>query len=390
MLTVIDSLARGGSESSLAALAPYLPDVGVQLEVAYLHEREGLRSDLEAAGAVVHPAAWRGGMAGTARDLARLVRARRPDLVHTTLFQSDLCGRVAAAASGVPVVTSLVTDSWGPAHYAEPGVRRWKVRGAQLLDAATARAVVRFHALSNEIARAVAPRLGVRSSRVEVVHRGRDQHRLGRRTPERSAVARQALGVTGDGPVILAVGRQEHPKGLDVLVDALAVLVEDWPAAVLVVAGREGNATPALRQQVHDLGLEARVQFLGERPDVPDLLCGADVAAFPSRREGMPGAVIEAMALEAPVVSTDTPAAREVLGDDPPALLVPIGDAGALAGALAATLRDPAGAAVRVAAARRRFDEHFTIERAAEGMRRFYDHALAASRWPRRRRSTLE
>ncbi|HET7487409.1 MAG TPA: glycosyltransferase [Acidimicrobiales bacterium] len=386
VLMVIDSLGRGGSETSLATLAPYLPAVGVRLDVAYLHERDGVRAELEAAGAAVHPALWRGDLARSAWALGALVQELRPDLVHTTLFESDLTGRAAAVAGRVPVVTSLVNDSWSPAQRSEPGVRPWKVRTAQLLDAVTARSVVRFHALTREIARSVPPRLGVPASRVEVVRRGRDEHRLGRRTPDRRAAARRSMGLDGDGPVVLAVGRQEHQKGFDVLLEAMAALTGRWPGAVAVVAGREGNATPALRQRVAALGLDDRVRFLGERADVADLLCGADVAAFPSRREGMPGAVLEAMALEAPIVTTGTAAAREVLGDAPPALLVPVDDAAALAAALADTLAHPDAAAGRATAARRRFEDHFTIERVADGMRDFYDHALAATRWPATRR----
>ena len=135
-----------------------------------------------------------------------------------------------------------------------------------------------------------------------------------------------------DVPVVLAAARHEYQKGLDVLLDAIASIRRDQPNIVLLLAGRDGNRTAALRYQATRLGLDDNVRFLGARDDIPDLMVAADVFVLPSRWEGLPGAVIEAMALETPVVATDLPGVREVLG---PELLrgwvVPVGDASALA-----------------------------------------------------------
>jgi glycosyltransferase involved in cell wall biosynthesis len=149
---------------------------------------------------------------------------------------------------------------------------------------------------------------------------------------------------------------------------------------VLLLAGRDGNRTSALRYQATRLGLDANVRFLGARDDIPDLMVAADVFALPSRWEGLPGAVIEAMALETPVVATDLPGVREVLG---PELLrgwvVPIGDASALASRIMATTADPAGTASWTAAARSRFLRRFTTRRIASEMVDFYARALDTS-----------
>ena len=107
---------------------------------------------------------------------------------------------------------------------------------------------------------------------------------------------------------------------------------------------------------------------------MPELLCAADVFALPSRWEGLPGGVLEAMALEVPIVATDIAPVREVVGLTGCARLVPPDDAEALAAALASVLRDPRAAAAEacVAAGRDRFLEHFTTERVAAEMLRFY------------------
>jgi glycosyltransferase involved in cell wall biosynthesis len=145
--------------------------------------------------------------------------------------------------------------------------------------------------------------------------------------------------------------------------------------------GRDGGMTPELHAIVDRLGLGEPVMFLGLRDDVPELLCAADVFVFPSRWEGLGSVLLEAMALEAPIVATDIPPIREaVAGDGAVASLVPVEDEAALAGAVVETLGDRAGSAERAAAGRRRFLERFTISPVADGMVAFYRRALVAYR----------
>jgi glycosyltransferase involved in cell wall biosynthesis len=383
VLYVIDSLVPGGAERSLAAMAPRLIAGGIGLEVATLSERPGLQAELEDAGVRVHSLAGPGGRAGWVRRTRRLIRDRRPDLVHTTLFEADQAGRVAAVLCRTPVVSSLVNVAYGPDQQASGGIGALKLGAVRLLDAATARPVVRFHAVSEHVAEVMAGRLHLRRSRVEVVPRGRDPELLGRRTPERRTLARARLGVRPEEALVLAVGRQEPQKGFDTLVEAAPRILAAVPTARVFVVGREGTQTPRLQALVDRLGLHDAVQFLGARRDVGDLLCAADVFAFPTRWEGMPGAVLEAMALQAPIVASDVPPVREAVRDGMSARLVPPGQPEPLATAIIATLNDRAGAAARAARAHADFQARFTISRAADGMLAFYDHAM--SDWRGRR-----
>jgi glycosyltransferase involved in cell wall biosynthesis len=238
--------------------------------------------------------------------------------------------------------------------------------------------VARFHANARYVADVMARRLGVPRDRIDVIPRGRDPERLGRRDPARRARARAGLGI-GDGtPLLLAVARHEHQKGLDLLLEALPrVLGDGHPDARLVVAGRDGGQTPLLRATVARLGLERSVDFIGAREDVPDLLCAADVVVIPSRWEGLSNVLIEAMALEAPVVASDLPTLHDAVADGDTATLVPVGSRERLAGAITATLGDPAAAEARARRAHRRFLELFTIDRVVDQMRAFYERALA-------------
>ncbi|HEV7524744.1 MAG TPA: glycosyltransferase, partial [Acidimicrobiia bacterium] len=342
VLYLIDSLIAGGAERSLAVLAPHYVRRGVALDVAYLYERDNVWIPaLEAAGAGVFSVAGSGGMPGAVRRTRKLIAARRPDLLHTTLFDADLVGRSAALFTRVPVVTSLVNESYGGEQLRNPNVRAWKLRAAQLADAATARRVTRFHAVSTNVATVSARRLHVRPDRIDVIRRGRDPEELGRRDATRRKSIRAALGAGDTDEVVLALGRHEYQKGFDVLIAAFEQLRRDRAGARLFIAGRDGSVSPQLRAAVQAAGLGDAVEFLGFRSDVPELFCGADLFVSASRWEGSPGSVIEAMALEAPIVATGIPAVREVLGDSDAAVLAPPDDATALALAMARALDDP-------------------------------------------------
>lgn len=376
VLYLIDSLAAGGAERSLVDMAPRLVDLGVQLEVAVLVDRPGLAAELKARGVPVHVVggSWRGAQYSR---LIRFLRSYRPDLLHTTLYESDILGRLAASPLRIPVVTTLANTPYGREHAEEAGVNRLALRAAQAADMATARVVRRFHAVSQATAGAYVHRLHLDSRRVQVIPRGRDQSRLGRRTGERRQEVRTSLGVGPNTPLILAAGRQEPQKGFDVLLRALPSVLEKAPGCVLLIAGREGRETGRLRSIVADQAISGSVRLLGERHDVPDLLAAADVFVLSSHREGLPGVVLEAMALEAPIVASDLPTVREAVPSGDFAELVPAGDPVALGRAITSTIVDAAGSAERATACRRRFEQQFDIDAVSREVVQFYRKALS-------------
>lgn len=377
VLQVIDSLARSGAEQSLVSMVPSLVSRGVAMDVVYLYERDGLKEQFETAGARTFSLGDPRSRRAAVVRLRRSIRTLAPDLVHTTLFDADVVGRTAARLAGVPVVSSLVNVHYGPEQLADPRLRPNRVRAAQAIDTITARACVRFHAISDHVADVMSQRLRIRRDLIDVIPRGRDPELLGERTTARRVASRAALGIDAHVPVVLAVARQEHQKGLDVLVDAFPAVLAAVPDAQLIVAGREGQGTPALRSAVRRLRLERHVRFLGARSDVPDLLCAADVFVLPSRWEGLGGALLEAMALEAPIVASDIPPVREILTDDATATLVQPEDALSLSDALIATLKDPDRAAMLASRARARFLDSFAVDGVAERMIGFYERTLA-------------
>lgn len=379
VLCIIDSLAYGGAERSLAALTPYLTAHGVRLDVAYLNEKPGLHEELRAGGATLFRIVGSGGRLGWVARGAQLVRTRRPDLVHTTLFDADVTGRLAALIGRVPVVSSLVNVAYGPEMFDDPNLRRWRLRSAQLLDRLTARGVVRFHAITAYLADLMAPRLGINPARIDVVPRGRDAAALGLRTSARAERARQDVGA-GDGPLVVAAARQEPQKGLDFLVRAWPAVVEAVPGAQLIVAGREGRHTATLRALCAESGVTDAIRFLGAWPRVPDLLSAADVFVLPSRWEGLGSVLLEAMALDAPIVASDLPPVRETVGDESRAWLVRPEEPVPLANAIIEALLDRPTAVGKANAAHARFAERFTIDRVGHSTLAFYERALSSAR----------
>ena len=140
------------------------------------------------------------------------------------------------------------------------------------------------------------------------------------------------LGLDPDRPLLLWVGRLDPIKGLDVLVRATALVCRTQPVQLAIVG--DGPYREELLAGIAANDLADSVRLLGMREDVPSWLQSADVFVFPSRTEGLPNALLEAMAVGLPVVTTDVPGCRDLIQDGQTGLLVPVDDAAALAAAM--------------------------------------------------------
>jgi glycosyltransferase involved in cell wall biosynthesis len=384
ILLVINSLGASGAEHSTAALLPHLRCRGHEVEVATLYDAGfGDEEAIRRQGFVVRPLRSRH-FVGRVAELRRRIQAFRPDVVHTALFDSDLVGRTAALGTAACVVSSFVNTPYEPARLTDPGVRRWRLRLVQAVDMLTARvAVDGFHAVSSGVADSNAKALRLDRSRITVVERGRSSEALGVPTSERRARVRTDLGVSADVHIVLAVGRQEHQKNHIGLIDAVDELLEraSDQRFVVLVAGREGNATQSVTQHLrgHPRAADA-ITFLGHRHDVPDLLCAADVLAISSTYEGTAGVALEAMALRCPIVCTDLAGLRGILVDRVNAVLVPPNSPVAFAEGLLDVLNCSELAETLRANGRRDFDQRFTIERACAAMELMYGQVRARRR----------
>ena len=218
----------GGAERSLLDLAPGLREQGVELTVLYFHERptSAAAAFRDLGVPTVH--LDRRHLGGRVRGVRAEIRGRRPDVVHTTLYEADVVGRIAAVGLPPKVCTSLVSTPYAPARRLDPGASRWRVNAVRAVDAASLRLRCdRVHANSQAVKASAVERLGVDPDDVVVIPRGRDPEALALVDGEGRRRARAHLGLEPDRPILLVVGREEPTKDHRTLLSALPEVGSD-------------------------------------------------------------------------------------------------------------------------------------------------------------------
>lgn len=362
VLSLIKGLGLGGAEMLLANAVPHLDRGRFDYEVAYLlPESDQLAGAFREAGIPVHCLGARSAADGRwIARLRRLLRARRFDVVHAHSPYPAAPARLLVRALGGrrPRLCYTEHNVWARYHPAT----RWA-------NAATYGLNDHVFAVSGAVRRSVRYPLALRRLRVppiEVLHEGIDVARVAGRAPD--PAWRGGLGIQDSAPVVGTVSNLKAHKGLRHLLDAAALVRRTVPGIHFVIVGA-GPEEAALRRRVRDLGLEGVVALAGWRRDAPDLVCGFDVFALASLHEGLPIALLEAMALGVPVVATSVGGTPEVVEDGVQGFLVPPGDPRALAQRIELLLGDPrlrdrAGAAARERA--RAFDVRRAVRRREE------------------------
>jgi glycosyltransferase involved in cell wall biosynthesis len=291
------------------------------------------------------------------RALLRLFRTERPDLVHAHMPISGFLARMAAWWAGVPRIAYTGHGFW----FNFPGP--WPRRFAGLaMEWLAGRVTHTFLTVSEEEARDAA-RLGICRGAM-AARNGRDPARF-RPDPAARDRIRQSLGVPPRRVVITAVSRLVWHKGYPELAEAMHAIpqAELWVAGERLPTDRGADMEALLR----GAGLGERLRMLGYREDIPAILAASDIFVLPSRFEGLPMSVIEAMLTGLPVIAAAVRGPREQVVEGVTGLLVPPGDAAALGQALARLAADPAlrtsmGEAGR-ARALERYDEAKVIAR---------------------------
>ncbi|WP_461010557.1 glycosyltransferase [Streptomyces capparidis] len=356
VLWLTDGLAADGPGRLLVTGARHADRSRYEIEVAHLGRGgEALLPELDKAGVPVHRltgALW-------PLRLRALLERRRYALVHTH-------APVPAAAARL-----LVRGRRSGTVLVHTRNRLWHRHRlpARLADAVTLRRGGTVLAVSRTVAASVRP--------------GRDRIRVVPHWPASPAgpaddariLARRALRLPGDAVVIGAVGALTPRKDHRTLLDAYALMRRNHSGTVLVLVG-SGPLEAGLRRHAASLGLRDAVVFAGERADAPSLLPALDVFALSSREEGLPVALLEAMAWGLPSAATRVDGVAEVLTDGAQGLLVRPGDAEALAVALGRLASTPALRA-RVSASARERARHFDPAGAQRAVEAVYEELLA-------------
>jgi glycosyltransferase involved in cell wall biosynthesis len=235
------------------------------------------------------------------------------------------------------------------------------------------RVVDRYIAVSRALARDIEQRLDVPPTQIQVVPNGIPLEPF-ESLPAADPQVRLAMAGRLDLPIVLTLARLDEQKGLTYLLRAAAQL----PHVAVVIAG-EGPARGALAAEVGALGIADRVSFLGFRSDIPRLLANADLFVLPSLNEGLPLAVLEAMAAARPVIATAVGGTTEVVRHRETGLLVPPSDANALASAIDELFRDSELASQLARAGRALVRRGFSSAAMARSVMAVYDELLDTS-----------
>jgi glycosyltransferase involved in cell wall biosynthesis len=266
--------------------------------------------------------------------LWRLFRRERPEIVHTHTSKAGILGRWAAWSAGVPVIVHTPHGHvfWG---YFGPA----KTRLFILLERLTALITDRLVMLTEQERRdhlrfRVAP-----EEQFTTIHSGVDLERFAASAGE-SNRERKCLGIPDGAFVVGAVGRLTAVKGHRHLLHAARRVIDCRGEAIFVILGT-GELLGELRRQVAALGIEANVRFAGWQPDAASIMSAFDLFAFPSINEGMGKALVEAMALEKPVVASRIGGIVDLVNDGVNGFLVPPADPEALADRILFLMEDP-------------------------------------------------
>ncbi len=360
---LIHGLGTGGAQRVVAILARQLRE---HRHTVYTPAQGVMTPELSAAGAAVRLVPQRVPKLdlGRIRALRRELAAGGFDVVHCHLFGDALHGTLANAGRAQQMVT--LHNEWR----SFTRLQRW---GYRLILPRCDRVVACSEAVASSFRRALGARIVTIPNGIET---------SGSPAPGAAPALRSTFGIAPERPVIAALGRLEAEKDFACLLLAFAQI--DPPAGpqpLLVLIG-EGSLRSSLEQLAGSLAIRDRVLFAGFRSDARELIADADLFVLSSRHEGLPLALLEAMSAGLCVVTTEVPGVTEVVRPDQEALVVPVGDAAALAGALGRALVQPDLRRRLGEAAHRRFLAGYTAERMASSYHELYRGMVAATRSP--------
>jgi glycosyltransferase involved in cell wall biosynthesis len=351
----------------LVQIARHLDRSRFALSAACFHEDGPIRQQLESLGVPTFNL-----QVPSERDPRAIVRARRLiveqgcDAVHTHLLRADLLAGLAARWAGVPAIISTV--------YALGEYRREKRRRTDpLLDAVCAVLPTHAVAVADAIKRDCLKRLKMRGENITVIHTGIDPPPPV--DPGRIDALRARWGLFPRHRLVLTLARLSYEKGVDVLVEAARLVRRTHPDVRFAVLG-EGPDRPALEDRIRSANLDSVVRLAGFEADVWPAIWAAEVVCLPSKSEGMPNVLLEAMAAGKPIVASCVGGVPEAVESEINGLLVEPDEPASLAGAIL-RLVDDASLAQRLGkVARETAEARFSAKESVAAYARLYRRLL--------------
>lgn len=361
------SMGMGGADQQILLLAQAMCARGHEVRIVALAPLGAMGLEAQRAGIPTESLELRRGVGDVPRIVAlvRMLRAWRPDVLHSHMVHANLLARAVRPFAPVPALISTI-------HSINDG-GRLRLAAYRLTNGLVDRVTI--------ISRVAADRYlslrAVPAERLEVVPNAVDTVRF-RHLPEARVAVRRELGL-GDDFTWLAVGRFEEPKDYPTMLAAFAELARARPTARLLLVG-QGSLRDDVEALTRAAGVGDRVHFLGVRRDVPEIMSAADAYVLSSAWEGMPVVVLEAASVGLPVAATKVGGVPEVVQDGVTGLLVPPRTPSALAAAMERieTL-GPAARSAMGARGRALVEERFSYGRVMEMWERIYSELAPVS-----------
>ena len=378
-LYIIDTLQGAGAERSLVEIAQNFKDF-IPVFV-HIYPGDMLKVELQNAGIKVYSLEIqeRYGFREASNLLTAIYEEEKPDLVHSTLYRADMVARyLKKKFPDIPLVGSFVNNSYTPLRYkGKSFVTKVKLWLAYRLDKYSAKKVDFFISNSETIKKDEGGALGVPLSKVRVIYRGRDLSKF--KGIDDSTVRRlkSSLGIESEN-VLINVSRLIERKAQLDIINALPVVLNEFPDTVLLIAGH-GEYKSILENRAKALNVQEHVKLLGRRQDVTELLEVAKVFVYPSYAEGLPGALIEAMMARKLIIASDIGENLECV-DERSALIFEKGKVEELANKIVYALKNSSKLSHLGENARQLAKDKFQIETIAKQYEELYDEILENKR----------
>ena len=354
-------MATGGAQKVLLDQARWFHEHGHKVSVIFLYDKEGLQERWQAFTPVkiINLQAFSGHGKGVFRNLISLIkglislwvflRREKIDVIETFTHDSNMMALPVAWLARVPV--RIATH-----HGVIEGFMRWReIIHSWMVNHNIAHKLVAVSEKTYQISL----REGVHERRIEIIQNGIVPLPIENRS--RSEVRKEA-GMGVDDLVLLSVGRLVYQKAHEVLVACMPDVLREFPNAKAWIFG-EGPLRADLQAQVEQLGLLNSVLLPGKSDHIYDLLACADIFILPSRWEGLPIALLEAMSAGLPCISTKVEGVDEVLVEGEHGLFVPVENPNMLAQAILQLLRTPETRSKMGRAARQHVSNLYTVDR---------------------------
>jgi len=362
LLFTQDALVNAGAERShLEILSRFSEQTEVSL--AYFYPKHELKKEYEKAGIRLIfldiPESYHFPLAVS--RLVKLIKAEKPDLLVSCLWRADQITRIASWITDVPLVGTLVNDSYSPLAWKDKKGLKYKI--VHWLDRWTASIPIHWIANAQALADSHVKTLGLDASKISLVYRGREvpeefwenerlanqriankiklnEDKLREISLRRDRLLAEDIQEQENGYKFISYGRLLERKGFQDAICAFAIVVRKYPHCTLTIYG-EGSYRTQLEALIHDLNLREQLTLPGPASNPTVLLTTADCFLFPSWYEGFSGALVEAMMAGIPIIASDIPMNLEAVDSEQSASIFKVKSIDSLSEKMALAIENP-------------------------------------------------